>query len=79
MSKVKYSKKFEVCNEDEHKTYLVTYPEGHFTIGEIFGNTYHVIMSVRGDDVPKIIELLNDPDTWEFPDLGLPEGVVVND
>lgn len=70
MSKFTQFKHFEINSNDSHKTYLRIFNNGDFMLGELFGpeddRKYHCILAVRGEDVEKIVSLLNDPASWDF-------------
>ena len=67
-NEVIFSKRFDLENEDGHTTYLIITNKGDFTLGEVFNDSYHVVYSVRGNDVNRILSILNNPETWKFPD-----------
>ena len=67
--KAKRFKRYEISKTDSHITYLQIADSGDFTIGEIYGDEYHCMLSVRGDDVPKIISILCDKENFKFPEL----------
>lgn len=67
--KVKRIKRWDISRTDTHTTYLLVSDNGDFTIGEVYGEEYHCILTVRGDDVKQIINILSDSQSFEFPEL----------
>ena len=69
MPTLKRAKRFEISRTDNHTTYLLITERGDFTIGETYGDEYHCMLSVRGDDVQRIISILSDKESFTFPEI----------
>lgn len=73
--KFKQRKHFEIDRDDGHLTYVQIFDNGDFMIGELYKDPteeeyqYHAVLSVRSNEVSKILEILNDEENWKFKPL----------
>jgi len=74
---VRATRSFEIARQDGHVTILEVHSNNDITIREIFGDLYHVLLSVRHGEIFTILDILNDPETFVFKTIG--KSVVKND